>query len=196
MSRIYSLLATLVVVLSFSAHADIQPNNPYPKVTLVTSLGNITVELDRTRAPLTVANFLRYVDKGVYAGTIFHRIVPGFVVQGGGYDKDFQLGAEFDPIPNESGNGLKNEYGTIAMARESAPHTATRQFYFNINDNPRLDPSDSRWGYAVFGHIIKGQDVLEKLAAVESMPFDEVTGWQDVPKNPPLLEQVIVEPAP
>ncbi|EKE82861.1 peptidylprolyl isomerase [Idiomarina xiamenensis] len=176
------------------AYAEIQPDNLFPRVVMVTNMGEITVELDRSRAPRTVANFLRYVEKASYNNTIFHRLVPGFVLQGGGYDKDFQEKPNFGEIVNESGNGLKNQYGTIAMARDNAPHSATRQFFFNLNDNSSLNPSDSRWGYAVFGRVVAGEAVLEKLAAQESQPYDDTTGWADVPTETLLLERVKVVP--
>ncbi|MGQ4276191.1 peptidylprolyl isomerase [Pseudidiomarina sp. E22-M8] len=180
--------------LSVSAQ-EIQPDNPFPRVKLVTSHGEIVVELNRHRAPLTVKNFLKYVDIGSYDNTIFHRIVPGFVVQGGGYDQ--QLGAKTvgAKIPNESGNGLKNKYGTIAMARENDPHTATRQFFFNVKDNPSLDSIDD-WGYAVFGVIASGYETLDKLAEVESLPYHAETGWRDFPAEPPVLISAEVLPQP
>ncbi|CAB0149656.1 Peptidyl-prolyl cis-trans isomerase cyp18 [Pseudidiomarina piscicola] len=165
---------------------EIQPDNPFPRVKFVTSHGDIIVELNRHRAPLTVANFLKYVDIGSYDNTIFHRIVPGFVVQGGGYDAELTAKTEGAAIANESGNGLKNKYGTIAMARQNDPHTAIRQFFFNVKDNPSLDPVDG-WGYAVFGVIDSGYETLDKLAEVESLPYHAETGWRDFPAEPPVL---------
>ncbi|HET8817367.1 MAG TPA: peptidylprolyl isomerase [Pseudidiomarina sp.] len=199
--RIISQLSALTVALilallvSFqTAASEVQPDNPFPRLRFVTSIGNLEIELDRYKAPLTVANFLDYVKAGSYNNTIFHRLVPGFVIQGGGYDADFQAKTVFKKIPNESGNGLKNVYGTIAMARENDPHTATRQFFFNLNDNTSLDPSSKGWGYAVFGWIVSGEETLEKLAALESIPFDEKTLWRDVPKEPPVLIRIEVVP--
>lgn len=171
----------------------IDPTNIYPKVKLETSLGIIIVELDRVKAPITVDNFLTYVIMGEYNNTIFHRIVEDFIVQGGGYDADFVPKKVNDDIVNESGNGLKNEIGTIAMAKESRPHTANRQFFFNINDNTNLDPG-RQWGYAVFGAIIEGNDVLEKLAKVQT-DYNETIGWENVPLEPVLLIKATLLPA-
>lgn len=194
--RIISLLTVCLlgffVSLPAATAVEIQPDNPFPRLRFVTTVGNLEIELDRYKAPVTVENFLEYVKAGSYNNTIFHRLVPGFVVQGGGYDEEFQAKTIFKKIPNESGNGLKNVYGTIAMARESDPHTATRQFFFNLNDNTSLDPSSKGWGYAVFGWIVSGEETLEKLGALESVPFDEETLWRDVPKEPPVLIRIEV----
>ena len=132
------IVLTLIACISFSLSAknmEIDPDNLYPQVKLETSMGVILVELDRVKAPLTVNNFLAYVVNGEYNNTIFHRVVEDFIVQGGGYDKDFIQKKDNGTIVNESGNGLKNETGTIAMAKENQPHTANRQFFFNVNDN-------------------------------------------------------------
>ena len=161
---------------------------------MITSVGDITVELNRDAAPLTVKNFFRYVKKAQYNDTIFHRLVPGFVIQGGGYDEDFQDKPSFEKIANESGNGLKNEYGTIAMAREREPHSGTRQFFFNLNDNTSLNPDNGDWGYAVFGRIVEGLDVLEAMAKLESQAYSDEVGWADVPVEPPILKHIEVVP--
>ncbi|RUO73495.1 peptidylprolyl isomerase [Idiomarina ramblicola] len=176
------------------SHAEIQPDNPFPRVKMVTSMGDIVVELNRNAAPLTVKNFFRYVKKAQYNGTIFHRLVPDFVIQGGGYDEDFQDKPSFEKIVNESGNGLKNEYGTISMARERKPHSGTRQFFFNLNDNKSLDPDEGDWGYAVFGRIVEGLDVLEAMAELESQAYSDDIGWADVPVDPPILKRIEVVP--
>lgn len=188
-----AVLFSTVIILP--AAAQVQPDNPFPRVVFVTSAGDITVELNRDAAPLTVENFFRYVKKAQYNGTIFHRLVPDFVLQGGGYDADFQPKPTFETIVNESGNGLLNTYGTIAMARERQPHTATRQFFFNLNDNTSLNPDNGDWGYTVFGRVVEGLDVLEQLAKLESLPYDEKTGWRDVPAQPPVLKRIEVVPA-
>lgn len=180
------IIGLLYFVSLFSFAADIQPNTLFPKVKLTTSMGNIVVELDRSRAPLTVDNFLTYVVNGHYDNTLFHRIIPGFVVQGGGLDLQKNEKTTLPPIANESGNGLSNAMGTIAMARDNEPHTATSQFYFNIADNERLDPSSRRWGYAVFGEVIQGEEVLQKMSSVATH-IDKTLNWPDFP-----IENVIL----
>lgn len=181
--------ALLVLCASYSSWAaiDIQPDSLYPQVEFDTSLGKIVVELDRTRAPITVDNFLTYVVKGEYNNTIFHRVISDFVVQGGGLNPQLEELPAGKPIVNESGNGLSNSMGTIAMARDNDPHTATRQFYFNVADNTKLDPSKRRWGYAVFGEVIEGKQVLEAMAVVETTTNAKLN-WPDVPVTPIILK--------
>lgn len=157
-------VAALALLLFAGVPASAAQPDAHPEVRLHTTDGDIVLRLDRERAPLTVANFLAYVRAGFYDGTIFHRVVPGFVIQGGGYTVKFDQKSTRKPIPNESGNGLSNLRGTVAMARETAPHTATSQFYINLADNTRLDPRPGRWGYAVFGRVVKGMDVVDKIA--------------------------------
>ncbi|HVC28062.1 MAG TPA: peptidylprolyl isomerase [Gammaproteobacteria bacterium] len=163
----------------------VMPPNPYPEVAFETSLGTFVVQLNRERAPLTVSNFLHYVNTGFYDGTVFHRLVPGFVIQGGGFTTAYIEKKTDMPIPNESGNGLSNLRATIAMAREDDPHSATAQFYINLVDNHKLDPRPDRWGYAVFGQVIQGMDVVDKIAAVPTGkvgPFDK-----DAPLTPVVI---------
>ncbi|MDL3984430.1 peptidylprolyl isomerase [Shewanella xiamenensis] len=181
--------ALLVLCASYSSWAaiDIQPDSLYPQVEFDTSLGKIVVELDRTRAPITVDNFLTYVVKGEYNNTIFHRVISDFVVQGGGLNQQLEELPAGKPIVNESGNGLSNSMGTIAMARDNEPHSATRQFYFNVADNTKLDPSKRRWGYAVFGEVIEGKQVLEAMAVVETTTNAKLN-WPDVPVTPIILK--------
>lgn len=162
------------------------PDNLFPIIKLETSKGDIEVELNRMRAPISANNFLRYVLEGEYDGTIFHRVMPGFVVQGGGYTKDIEEKTLHANILNESGNGLKNVTGTIAMARYDDPHSATRQFYFNMNDNASLDPGSRNWGYTVFGEVISGMEVLEAIADTET-GYSEALDAEDVPVEPILL---------
>jgi peptidyl-prolyl cis-trans isomerase A (cyclophilin A) len=168
------------------------PDNMFPIVELETSMGVIEVELNRMRAPITSNNFLRYVLEGEYDGTIFHRVMPGFVVQGGGYTVDIEEKTLHENILNESGNGLRNNTGSIAMARYDDPHSATRQFYFNMSENTSLDPSPKNWGYTVFGTVVSGMEVLEKIAAVET-GYSEAMDAEDVPLVPVLLIKARVQ---
>ena len=189
---LFVTVPNLVVAKTKIDGSHIQPNNYYPRVKMITSMGDIIVELDRSRAPITVNNFLRYVDKRSYEDTIFHRIVPEFVVQGGGYDTNFVIKPSFGKIFNESGNGLKNKMYNITMAREKGPHSATRQFFFNMDNNDSLDPGRN-WGYAVFGMVVEGYEVLDKMVNVKT-DFDSTYGWSDVPVEQVILEKVIVLP--
>jgi peptidyl-prolyl cis-trans isomerase A (cyclophilin A) len=165
---------------------ELIPDNMFPTIKLETSMGDIEVELNRMRAPITANNFLRYVLEGEYDGTIFHRVMPGFVVQGGGYTKEIEEKTMYEDVLNESGNGLKNSTGTIAMARYEDPHTATRQFYFNMNNNTSLDPNSKNWGYTVFGMVVSGMEVLEAIAGVET-GYSEDLDAEDVPVQPIML---------
>lgn len=153
-----------------------------------TSVGTFVIQLEPQRAPLTVANFLEYVRAGHYEDTLFHRVVGNFVAQGGGYDQEFNEKPTREPIPNESGNGLSNARGTVGLARTGAPHSGTSQFYVNLSDNPALDPQPSRWGYAVFGRVIEGMNVVDQIGAVatgESGPFES-----EAPLKPIVIEKV------
>ena len=157
-------------------------------VQVVTSMGNFTIELLPERAPLTVAHFLKYVDEGHYTNTIFHRVIPNFVIQGGGFDTSFKLKPAPAKIVNESGNGLTNLRGTVGMARPSEPHAGDSQFYVNLFDNAALDPNQTRWGYAVFGKITEGMDVVDKIGYVATGakgPFKE-----DAPLTPVVIESI------
>ena len=168
------------------------PDNMFPIIEIETSMGVIEVELNRMRAPITSNNFLRYVLEGEYDGTIFHRVMPGFVVQGGGYTVDIEEKTLHENVFNESGNGLKNNTGSIAMARYEDPHSATRQFYFNMNSNTSLDPGSSNWGYTVFGTVVAGMEVLEAIAAVKT-GYSEALDAEDVPMVPVLLIKASVQ---
>ena len=183
----------LLTSLSTAAAIDIQKDTLYPKVEFDTSMGKIVVELDRTRAPLTVDNFLTYVVKGEYDNTIFHRVIAEFVVQGGGLTAKLEELPSLAPIVNESGNGLSNALGTIAMARDNDPHSATRQFYFNVGDNKKLDPSKRRWGYAVFGEITEGMQVLEAISLVAT-EHNSTLNWPDVPVKTVMLKKATLLP--
>ena len=163
-------------------------------VIIRTTFGEITLELDSEKAPKTVANFEAYVKDGFFNGTIFHRVIDNFMIQGGGFDADMQQKASGEPIENEADNGLKNDFGTIAMARTNDPHSATAQFFINVKDNDFLNHSGKNpqgWGYAVFGKVTAGEDVLDKIRAV---PTTSRGGHQDVPTDPVIIESVeIVE---
>ncbi|EGN74446.1 peptidyl-prolyl cis-trans isomerase (rotamase) - cyclophilin family [Idiomarina sp. A28L] len=169
-----------IVPVALADDGDIQKTNLYPKVKFVTSMGEMVVELNRWKAPLTVDHFLKHVVSGSYNDTLFHRVVADFVVQGGGYERDWTPLPEGDTVVNEAGNGLANNFGTIALARVNDPHSARRQFYFNVQDNDRLNPSARRWGYAVFGQVIENAELLHELAKVET-GFNDDLGFPDVP---------------
>lgn len=175
---------------SLSLGQKVQPDNLFPQVKIETQFGNIIVELDRHRAPITANNFLGYVISGTYDGTIFHRVVKDFVVQGGGYDILYNPKKQSKPIYNESGNGLKNKSYTIAMAREADPHSATNQFYFNLSDNNTLDPGRD-WGYAVFGTLMQGEEVLDLISSAVTHTSPEL-GWDEVPKNTIIIKKISV----
>lgn len=150
------------------------------QVLMTTNLGELTIQLDEKKAPLSSQNFLRYVEDGSYVGTIFHRVIPGFMAQGGGFDKDLQRRPTYPPIKNESTNGLSNARATIAMARTQDPDSATRQFYINYQNNSFLDAQGSRPGYAVFGKVVKGFSVIEKMAEIPTTTIRSM-GMKDVP---------------
>jgi cyclophilin family peptidyl-prolyl cis-trans isomerase len=137
-----------------------------PQLQVFTSMGNFTIELNAERAPLTAANILAYVDAGHYTNTLIHRAVANFVIQGGGFNADYTPKAAPLKVPNESGNGLSNVRGTVGLARTSDPHGGNAQFYVNLNDNAALDPNATRWGYAVFGRVIDGMDVVDRIGNV------------------------------
>jgi cyclophilin family peptidyl-prolyl cis-trans isomerase len=168
-------------------------------VEVTTSAGSFTLRLDGRAAPLTVTHFLKNVNSGFYTGTVFHRIIPGFMIQGGGYDEEFNLRETGETIPNESGNGLANRRGTIAMARTPDPHSAGTQFFINVvdnvSDNPataNLDPvkngPDARWGYTVFGEVVDGMDIVDLIAQYETEPNGP--GGAPAPIIPVIIEKM------
>ncbi len=161
----------------------------FPQVRIETTAGSFTVELDEGRAPLTVANFIQYVRDGFYEGTIFHRVMDGFVIQGGGYTPDLEAKPTRPPIPNESGNGLQNRRLSIAMARTNDPHSADSQFYINLQDNTTLDPIPTRWGYAVFGQVIEGFDVVDDIGHRATSPKGN---FQNLPAAPVIIERTVL----
>lgn len=192
MKRLKILFTLIFITLvSFTTQAE---NTMNPKVKLSTSMGDIVLELDAEKAPLTTENFLNYVENGHYDGLIFHRIIPGFMVQGGGMEPGMKERPNLSPIENEADNGLKNDKGTIAMARTNDPHSATSQFFINLVNNDFLNHTgkDVRgWGYAVFGKVVEGTDVVEAMGSVET----GTAGFhQDVPKEDVVITKAeIVE---
>ncbi len=165
-----------------------------PQVRLETNMGTIVLALEPDRAPETVENFLRYVREGFYDGTIFHRVIDGFMIQGGGFTEDYRKKETHAPVPNESDNGLENARGTIAMARTQDPHSATSQFFINVAHNDFLDygaQGPGSWGYAVFGRVVEGMEVVDRIRQVPTArggPFPK-----DVPQTPVIIERAAVE---
>jgi cyclophilin family peptidyl-prolyl cis-trans isomerase len=157
------------------------------RVHFVTNLGEFTIAVQPERAPLTVANFLRYVREGQYSGTLIHRVVANFVIQGGGYEIDYKLKAVHDPVPNEAGNGLLNVRGSVGLARTSKPHSGDCQFYVNLSDNPELNPLASRWGYAVFGQVVAGMEVIDRIGLVATGAAGPLKA--DAPLQPVIIEK-------
>lgn len=161
-------------------------------VIIRTTFGEIKLELDAEKAPKTVANFLKYAGEGYYDGTIFHRVIDNFMIQGGGFDTNMQQKPTGEPVDNEADNGLKNDFGTVAMARTTDPHSATAQFFVNVKDNDFLNHSGKNmqgWGYTVFGKMTEGSDVIDKIRAVSTGSRD---GHQDVPTEDVIIESVTV----
>ena len=159
-----------------------------PQVLVVTSMGNFTIELNPERAPLTVANFMVYVDQGHYTNTLIHRAVSNFVIQGGGFNVDYTPKAAAAKVPNESGNGLSNVRATVGLARTQDPHGGNAQFYVNLNDNPALDPNASRWGYAVFGRVVEGMDVVDRIGNVATGAHGPIK--EETPLKPVIIQKI------
>jgi len=185
---IITLLLLMTSSLGFAA--DKVPAHPH--IEMETTLGTIKLELDGRQAPITVAHILKLVDSGFYDGTVFHRVIPGFMAQGGGYTPNLKRKETDDTIPNESGNGMTNVRGTIAMARTGDPHSANSQFFINAADNSRLDPGkapyNGRWGYTVFGTVIEGMDVVDAIVNSKTGPGGEFA--RDVPMIPVIIKKV------
>jgi cyclophilin family peptidyl-prolyl cis-trans isomerase len=170
------------------APAPAEKTAPPVYVQVVTSAGSFTIELNPERAPITVAQFLKFVDQGFYAGTIFHRAIPGFIIQGGGYDAEYKLKGSPPKVVNESGNGLTNQRGAVGLARPPGPHDGDVQFYVNLGDNAALDPNQTRWGYAVFGKVVQGMEVADQISLVPTGakgPFKE-----NAPLKPVIIEKI------
>jgi cyclophilin family peptidyl-prolyl cis-trans isomerase len=189
--RIRLLLLTVALVATGAVAQRTIEIGDRATVRIETSMGDIVVELDATRAPLTVQNFLQYVVEGYYEGTVFHRVAASFIAQGGGYLPDLTEKPAERTVPNEAGNGLNNVRGTIAMARKNDPHSAAAQFYFNLADNSgSLDPRASRWGYAVFGKVVEGLDVMDSIGGVPTGAGGEFD--RDVPVEPIIIERIVL----
>jgi peptidyl-prolyl cis-trans isomerase A (cyclophilin A) len=187
----HRLACVLAILTALLAHSAAWAADPPTQVRVTTNMGDFVIEVMPDRAPLTVANFLRYVREGYYSNTLIHRVVANFVIQGGGHSAtDLKLKPVHDPVPNESGNGLQNKRGTVGLARGESPHSGNAQFYVNLVDNPDLDPLPTRWGYAVFGKIVQGMDVVERIGVTPtgaSGPFKA-----DTPLKPVVIEKAEV----
>jgi peptidyl-prolyl cis-trans isomerase A (cyclophilin A) len=187
--RTLTAAVALLALSSISASALAAKGDPH--VLLTTSAGNIELELNAQKAPVSVKNFVDYVNNGFYNNTIFHRVIPGFMVQGGGFTTDMQQKQTNAPIKNEADNGLRNLRGTIAMARTAEKDSATSQFFINVTDNAFLDHGQRDFGYAVFGKVVKGMDVADKMAQV---PTKDVGPYQNVPSKPIVILSAKVLP--
>lgn len=185
------LASALLVLAGLLVHAAAPAADQATQVRVTTNMGAFVVELIPDRAPLTVANFLRYVREGYYSGTLVHRVVANFVIQGGGHSaSDLKLKPVHEAVNNESGNGLQNKRGMVGLARGESAHSGNAQFYVNLVDNPDLDPLPTRWGYAVFGRVVQGMDVVDRIGVTptgSSGPFKS-----DAPLKPVILEKVEV----
>jgi peptidyl-prolyl cis-trans isomerase A (cyclophilin A) len=189
-TTLMTLAMALGLGLSLAPAASAQSDDKHPVVVMDTSMGTISIELDAEKAPKTTENFLKYVDEKFFDGLVFHRVIRGFMIQGGGFDEQLREKGEGrrGPIQNESGNGLTNVKGTIAMARTRDPHSATCQFFINHKDNPALDQGD---GYAVFGKVIDGMDVVDKIANVRTTVKRSSNGpMEDVPAESVVIKSV------
>ena len=188
----YLLLLTLLLTTTLSFSTEKTMSDTQTKVKLTTNLGEMIIQLNTEKAPLSSANFLRYVNEGFYSGTIFHRVIPDFMAQGGGFDTNFNQKSVHAPINNEANNGLLNSRGTLAMARTNDPNSATGQFFINYKDNGFLNhtsQTSSGWGYAVFGEVIEGMDVADAMAKEAT---GNRNGHQDVPKTDIIIEKAEV----
>ena len=187
------LLGLVSLAMVMASGSGVQAEKKPVRVKLTTAMGDIVLELYPDKAPATVENFLQYVKDGHYNGTVFHRVIDGFMIQGGGLDASLNEKPTRGPIKNEADNGLKNEPYTIAMARTNDPHSATSQFFINVVDNQRLnhrDKTPSGWGYTVFGRVVQGKEVVDKIKA---MPTTNQGIYQNVPKPPvPILSAMII----
>jgi peptidyl-prolyl cis-trans isomerase B (cyclophilin B) len=189
MKKIYQLLAIMLLTSSVFTQSLLAEGNP--TAVIRTSKGDIHLELFADKAPISVENFINYANSGTYDGTIFHRVISNFMIQGGGFTQDMEKKATREPITNEANNGLSNDRGTISMARTNLPHSATTQFFINTQDNPNLNHSgetNSRaWGYAVFGRVTEGMDVVDEIRLVETT---RKPPYSDVPVEPVVIQTI------
>ena len=185
-------IAVSLLFIGLSVSVAVADAN-FPQVLVKTNMGDIVIELDKQKAPASVANFLNYVNEGFYNGTVFHRVIDGFMIQGGGFSQDLAKKNTHAPIKNEANNGLKNLKGTIAMARTNDPHSATAQFFINVVNNGFLDYKSATprgWGYTVFGKVVQGMEVVDKIRKVPTGPSGPFPS--DVPKSTVIMESVTV----
>lgn len=188
--RLFKTLACLLLAPAVAGAQDLPAPSALasgPRVQIVTNLGSFVIELDRERAPYTVENFLKYVRDGHYSGTIFHRVIHGFVAQAGGYTADFKEKPTDQSVVNESGNGLSNLRGTVGLARTAEPHSGNAQFYLNLADNIDLNPRPTRWGFTVFGTVVEGMDVVDEIGQKPTGPGGIFE--RDVPIEPIVIER-------
>ncbi len=190
--KLRAAVAAATLLLGLTCLASVaRAEEQTTQVRVVTTMGDFVIEVRPERAPLTAADFLRYVKEGFYTNTLIHRVVPNFVIQGGGHDAaSMNLKPTHENVVNESGNGLQNKRGTVGLARSTAPHSGNAEFYVNLVDNPDLDPVPTRWGYAVFGRVVQGMDVLDKIGETPTGavgPFK-----QDAPLKPIIIQSVTI----
>jgi cyclophilin family peptidyl-prolyl cis-trans isomerase len=182
-SHLAAIAGLLVLACTGAAHAADDP-----RVRVSTTLGDFVIELNPERAPLTVADFLTYVKEGHYTNTLFHRVIANFMIQGGGVTTEYTLKPAHPPIPNESGNGLENVRGAVGLARAAAPHSGDAQFFVNVGNNADLDPLPTRWGYAVFGRVVEGMDVVDRISV---QPTGAVGALKsDAPLTPVVIKSI------
>lgn len=195
MQRVIFILGCFIAIgcIASISSAEEKGQVDTPRVRLETNYGNIVLELNPQAAPKTVENFLRYVREGFYDGTVFHRVIRGFMIQGGGFTKDMQRKPAQETVINEADNGLKNQRGTIAMARTSDPHSASSQFFINSVNNNLLNHKEKTnpgWGYCVFGKVVEGMDAAD---TIENLSTSVKNGMRDVPVSPAIIEHAIIE---
>ena len=181
-------ILTLSIIIMLSTNIYAQTSDAI--IEMKTTEGTITIQLDGRRAPITVKNFISLIKSEYFNNTLFHRVIPSFMIQGGGFDQNLSDLESQSSIPNESGNGLTNLRGTIAMARTSDPHSANAQFFINIKDNSFLNPKSGRWGYAVFGNVIKGMDIVDRISKKPTGPKGRFS--EDVPIEEILIQKIII----